>query len=170
MVTLIVIGVSADPPKSRSTASDTVRALWLVGTTVESTGVHLAESAGAARTIITTIVTAAMMPGRRMTPCDRRYHAPWPRPAVAVRAERRTSLSPHSPNSAGEITRAASAATTATVAPAMPIDWRKPSGKTVSVASATATVAAEKTTVRPAVLIVVRMAAAVAPWRATSSR
>ncbi len=46
----------------------------------------------------------------------------------------------------------------ATVAPAMPIDFRKPCGNTVSVISAAATVAAEKATVRPAVAIVVRMA------------
>ena len=40
----------------------------------------------------------------------------------------------------------------------MPIDFRKPCGKSVSVMSAAATVAAEKATVRPAVAIVVRIA------------
>ena len=62
------------------------------------------------------------------------------------------------------------AATTATLAPAMPIDCAKPSGKTVSVASAAATVAAEKTTVRPAVAIVVRTAARGSAPFASSSR
>jgi len=41
------------------------------------------------------------------------------------------------------MTRDAAAATRATTAPAMPIETRKPSGKTVSVASATETVTAE---------------------------
>jgi hypothetical protein len=52
----------------------------------------------------------------------------------------------------------------------MPIDFRKPIGKTVRVARATATVAAEKTTVRPAVRIVVRTAPRVGPCRSSSSR
>jgi hypothetical protein len=69
-------------------------------------------------------------------------------------------LRPHIRSSAGDTAREAIAATIATLAPAIPIDWAKPSGNTVSVASATATVAAEKATVRPAVAIVVRTAAA----------
>ena len=52
----------------------------------------------------------------------------------------------------------------------MPIDLMNPSGKTVSAISATATVAAEKATVRPAVRMVVRTAPAVGPWAASSSR
>ena len=63
------------------------------------------------------------------------------------------------------------AATIATLAPAMPIDLTKPSGNTVSVASATATVAAENATVRPAVTIVVRAAVrGSAPWRSSSRK
>ena len=68
------------------------------------------------------------------------------------------------------MTSAASAATTATIAPAMPIDFRKPCGNTTSVISAPATVTAENATVRPAVAIVVAIAPAPAPWRASSSR
>src|SRR3712207_7276075 len=45
---------------------------------------------------------------------------------------------------------AAPAATSATIAPARPIDCRKPWGKIVSVPSAKATVTAENATVRPA--------------------
>ena len=58
----------------------------------------------------------------------------------------------------------------ATLAPAIPIERAKPSGKTVSVASATATVAAEKATVRPAVAIVARTAARGSAPPASSSR
>jgi len=61
-------------------------------------------------------------------------------------------------------------ATTATDAPARPIDCAKPSGKTVSVANATATVAAENATVRPAVRIVVATAACGSAPACSSSR
>ena len=57
----------------------------------------------------------------------------------------------------------------ATAAPPIPIDCRKLSGKTISVASAAATVAALKTTVRPAVAIVSRTAFAPGPLRSSSS-
>jgi phage tail sheath gpL-like len=68
------------------------------------------------------------------------------------------TFAPHTASSAGEIVSAQTAATSATVAPAMPIDFRKPSGNTTSVASAHATVTAEKQTVDPARPIVVRSA------------
>ena len=45
----------------------------------------------------------------------------------------------------------------------MPIDFRKPSGNTVRVIIAAATVTALNATVRPAVLIVVRTAPAPSP-------
>ena len=90
--------------------------------------------------------------------------------AAASEPPLRASFAPHSANSAGAMTSAASAATTATVAPAIPIDWRKFCGKTVSVMSAAATVAAEKPTVRPAVAIVTLTASGVAPRVASSSR
>ena len=64
----------------------------------------------------------------------------------------------------------APAATRATTAPAMPIDRRKPIGNTVRVIRATATVSAEKTTVRPAVAIVVEIAPGPGPCRVSSSR
>ena len=73
-------------------------------------------------------------------------------------------------NVAGAITSADMPATSDTAAPAMPIDFRKPSGKTVSVISAKATVTALKATVRPAVFIVVRTALAPGPCWVSSSR
>ena len=77
---------------------------------------------------------------------------------------------PHAASSAGVITSAAVAATSAVTAPARPIEIAKLSGKTVSVASASATVSAEKTTVRPAVVIAVVIAAGTSAPRASSSR
>ena len=149
-------GVSPVPPKSRSIASATTRELLSVGMTVESTGVQFTPVAGSATASISAAVTAATTPGRRMTPCARRCQRSCA--AAAPRSCFGSSLRPHSASSAGEIASAATAATIATVAPAIPIDCAKPSGKTVSVASAAATVADEKTTVRPAVAIVVRIA------------
>ena len=52
------------------------------------------------------------------------------------------SFAPHTANSAGAMTSDAIPATIATDAPAMPIDCRNPSGKTVNVMSASATVTA----------------------------
>ena len=80
------------------------------------------------------------------------------------------TFAPQIVSSAGEIVSAAIAATSATIAPAIPIDFRKPSGNTTSVASAHATVTAEKQTVDPARVIVARSACcSVAPsassWR-----
>ena len=68
------------------------------------------------------------------------------------------SLEPQTAKIAGAITSAAAPATSETTAPAIPIDFRNPSGKTVSVTSASATVTALKATVRPAVRTVVRTA------------
>ena len=168
VLTATVIGLPPVPPKSDATASATVRELLSVGMTELSMGVHSARSAGAARASMTTPVAIATAPGRRITACERRYQ----RPDVSDRPGRslRPSLAPQTANIAGEITRAAVAATTATIAPAMPIDLMKPSGNAVSAARATATVAAENATVRPAVRIVVVMAPRVGPWAASSSR
>jgi hypothetical protein len=82
----------------------------------------------------------------------------------------RASFRPHRPSSAGETISDASTATIATAAPAIPIDCRKPCGNRVSVASAQATVAAEKSTVRPACAIVVAIASSTPAPRASSSR
>ncbi len=166
--TAIVIEESPLSANSSSIASETTRALASGGTTVASIGVQTAERAGRARPSMTSMVVAATAPGRRMTAWERRYHRP--RSSGPVLRERRSSLAPQRPNTIGEIRSAASAATTATTAPAMPMDVRKPRGKTVRVAIATATVAAEKTTERPAVRMVTAIASAVAPRRATSSR
>ena len=147
--------------------SATVRELWSVGITELSMGVHSALVAGTARASITRLVATAIAPGRRMTACERRYQ----RPCSALRRGcLRASFAPHRPNITGAITSAATAATMATVAPAIPMDLMNPRGNTVSAARATATVLAEKATVRPAVRIVVRTAPAVGPCVASSSR
>ena len=156
------------PAKSRSSASATVRELSPFGITEASTGVHATRSDGAAMASIRTAVAAATSAGRRITARERRYQPPWS--SGRSRRWRTVSLPPHTANRAGEITSDPTPATTATTAPAMPIDFRKPSGKTVRVASAIATVAEEKAMVRPAVAIVVRIAARPGPWRASSSR
>ncbi len=157
------------PAKSLRRLSATTRALLSLGITVSSTGVQTALSAGRASASITAAVTTATSPGRRITACESRYQAP----SLSGRSGRRRRLAsfwPQMANSAGEIVSAAAAATRATTAPAMPIDWRKPSGKRVSVIRAADTVAALKATVRPAVVMVVRIAAAPAPELSSSSR
>ena len=62
------------------------------------------------------------------------------------------------------------AATMATTAPARPIDFTKPCGKTVRVIMAAATVAAENSTVRPAVRMVTPMASRGSVPESSSSR
>ena len=134
-----MIGLASRPPKSRSRASATVRALWPSGITEESIGVHTARSAGSASSSISAPVASATGSGRRITACASRYQPP-----RLVRRGLTASFSPQSANVAGAITSEAAPATSATTAPAMPIDFRKPSGKTVSVISAAATVTALK--------------------------
>jgi hypothetical protein len=56
--------------------SATVRALWSVGMTVESTGVQAARSEGSATTSISAPVANATGSGRRITPWARRYQRP----------------------------------------------------------------------------------------------
>jgi hypothetical protein len=163
----MVIWLPPVPPKSEATVSATVRELLSVGITELSMGVHSARTAGAASASMTTPVAIATAPGRRITAWERRYQ----RPVSSGRLRSlRPSLAPQSANIAGEITSAATAATTATIAPAIPIDLMKPRGNVVSAARATATVVAEKATVRPAVRIVVVIAPRVGPWSASSSR
>ena len=127
-------------PSPCASASATTRALLSFGMTVASTADHVVVSAGAATASISAAVTTATLPGRRMTQWASRCQRPAASPAPA---SPRASFAPQSANSAGEMTSAAAAATRATVAPAMPIDFRKACGKTVSVISAPATVAAE---------------------------
>jgi hypothetical protein len=133
---------------------------------------HWTLSAGSAAASMRIAVTAATSPGRRMTARARRYQR-------SVSGSRdgavRASLRPHTASSAGDTISAASAATTATQAPAMPIDFRNPCGNRIRVASAHATVAAEKITVWPARVMVVAIASfTVAPaassWRKRVTR
>ena len=98
-------------------------------------------------------MASAIGSGRRITACASRYQPP-----RLVRRGLTASFEPQSANVAGAMTSDARPAMSATTAPAIPIDFRNPSGKTVSVISASATVTALKATVRPAVRIVVRTA------------
>ena len=98
-------------------------------------------------------------PGRRMTACGEAV------PAAARRAARlaaRASFdAPQRRAAPARSPARPAAATSATVAPAMPIDFRKPGGNRVSVTSAPATVPAENRTVRPARDIVTAIASRV---------
>jgi hypothetical protein len=76
-----------------------------------------------------------------MTACASRYHAPCSA-GRSGRRRRTASFAPQIANIVGAITSEAMPATSATTAPAIPIDCRKPSGKTASVMSANDTVAA----------------------------
>ncbi len=118
-----------------------MRALRSFGSTDVSTGVQFAPSDGSATPIMMAPVTTATTPGRRMTAWESRYQAPDSAGRSGPR-RRIASFAPHSANSPGAMTSAAIPATIATAAPAMPIDCRKPSGKTVSVIIASATVTA----------------------------
>ena len=118
-----------------------MRALWPFGITEESTGVQTARSAGSARASISIPVTAATGSGRRITACASRYHAPCSA-GRSGRRRRTASFAPQIANIVGAITSEARPATSATTAPAIPIDWRKLSGKTVSVIRAKDTVTA----------------------------
>ncbi len=148
--------------------SATVRAPCPGGITELSLAdVHTTLSAGAAATSIAAAVTSATGPGRRMTARANRYQRRRPASGAGCR---RASLVPHRPSSAGETTSADSAATIATTAPAIPIDFRKPCGNSVSVDNAHATVIAENKTVRPARDIVIPIASRTPAPRASSSR
>ena len=115
---------------------------------------------------MTSAVTTAIAPGRRMTACAIRYQ----RASARCARSFALSLTFHSAKKAGASRHEAAAATRATPAPPMAIDCRKFSGNSSSVASAMATVSALKTTVRPAVAIVSRTALAPGPLRSSSSR
>ena len=164
-MTAIVTGVVAAPPNSRSEASDSTRALWPAGTASAPTGVQFTVRAGSATASITAAVATAITPGRRMTACAMRCQR-----SSAAADCLRASLWPQSASRAGETSSEAMPATMATLAPARPMDCAKPSGNSVSVPSAAATVAAEKTIVLPAVFIVVTTAACGSAPLASSSR
>ena len=113
--------------------------------------------------------------GRRMIACASRYQPP--SCAFPCGGRRRTeSASIRGPSRAKRAGRTVSAmipASGPTRPPAMPIERRKPSGKTASVATAAPTVTDEKAIVRPAVRRVVRIASgrpSSSRYRETSSR
>ena len=110
-------------------------------------------------------------PGRRMTACASRYQPPCSdgrAVASAARRQRRGDRAltrvPSTASAAGRTTSATTIPASETRIPPIPIDCRKPSGKTSSDAIAAAIVSALKSTVRPAVASVRAMASA-APAR-----
>ena len=122
-------GALAAPPRAAS-ASATVRALWPFGITEESIADQVVLSAGSGEREHDDAPSAAR---RRPGAASRRARGGTSGPPSARRARRGgRAWRPTARRAPGEIDeRRRAAATTATVAPAMPIDFRKPCGKTV---------------------------------------
>ncbi len=157
--------------------SDTWRAVALVGSTLASTEVKLMLRAGRATTTSTVAVTAATLPGRRMTALESRYQKPEVTASSACSLPRLRKPGapllmrrPSTASTAGRTIRAMPAAIRATITPARPIENRKRCGKTISPARAAATVTALKSTLRPAVWSVRVSASRPGPRAAISSR
>ena len=131
---------------------------------------------GAPSAIRSTAAPVATGTGRRITRCEWRYQKP-ERSARASRAiasfQRRgppaLTRSPRIPSSAGSSVSDTAAAISAHSAPPTPIEYRKRWRKTISAASAHATVIAENATTRPAVRNVAASAASRSLARAASS-
>ena len=163
--------------KSRSSASETIRAWLSAGSTRASTDVKSTRRNGRPRTIIRVADAAATRPGRRITKRDRRYQKPdsaGRASASLARLSRRGASAltrcPSSVSTAGSSTSATVAAISDTSIPPSPIEYRNFCGKTSSDASAAATVSDENRTVRPAVFSVRRIATIPGPCSASSSR
>ena len=132
---------------------------------------------GAPSAIRSTAAPVAKPTGRRMTRWEWRYQKPL-RSARASRAiasfQRRGppafTRSPSIPSSAGSSVSETTAAISAHSIPPTPMEYRKRWRKTISAASAAATVIALKATTRPAVRSVVRSAASRSEPAASSSR
>ena len=127
---------------------------------------------GSPATISSAAVTTATAPGRRMTPCASRYQPPalaGRAEASAARRQRRGASAftrgPSTASTAGSTSSATTAPARLTSIPPMPIERRKPSGKTSSEAIAAATVRALNSTVRPAVCSVRAIASRPGPVR-----
>jgi hypothetical protein len=114
------------------------------------------------------------MAGRRMTLRASRYQPPDVSSGRRRATERRTrsalTRGPSTASSAGSTVSAASMSTTTVATPPYPIDRRNTSGKSMRLASATATVTPDTATVRPAVAMVLASAASVEPDLRSSSR
>ena len=164
-LTASVIGDPRWGGKSRSSASETWRAVASLGSTSASKPVNATRRNGRPSTISTAAAAMATRPGRRITPRDSRYQNPSCARRASRSAARRQRLGdrafargPSSASSAGRATSASVAATAATIIPPIPIEYRNRCGNTNSEASAAITVSEEKATVRPAVTIVRRSA------------
>ena len=166
-----MIGAVWSEGKSRSSASWTTRAEWSVGSTDASTPVNWTRVNGIPIAISSTAAPIAIGAARRITSRDSRYQPPAPVAARARPTRSELIRGPSAASSAGSRISDTAAAISATSMPPMPIENRNRCGKTISDASAAATVTALNRTVRPAVTIVVRSATAVlSPWRSISSR
>ena len=131
-------------------------------------------SAGAPSSSSTAMTATATGTGRRMTKVASRCQKPdssrssarslrWNSRHLSIRGPIQTS-------SAGTTTSEATAASSAVAIDAYAIESKMVNGKTSSAPSATATVTAEKTTVRPEVRSMVRIAAGMSWPRRSSSR
>ena len=162
--------------KSFRSAVSTTRELTLAGSTDASTPVNRVERNGSPSTTSRTVAAIATGHGRRIRACASRYQPPCSPAAVRSTARRQRGSAPaftrrpSRTKRAGSTVSAISPASGPTRPPAIPIDWRNPSGKIATVATAAPTVIDENATVRPAVASVARTASAPGPWRASSSR
>ena len=111
-------------------------------------------------------MSAATVPGRRITPRARRYQRPLPSGPGLTFPSRR----PMRMKSAGRNTTLENAATSATTSPPSPMEIKNRCGNTVRHAIAAATVTPLNSTVRPAVFIVLRTASGTSAPRPSSSR
>ncbi len=158
-------GLSRNGGKSARITSSTWRAVALSGSTWASTEVNLSERNGIPSAIRKAALSVAIGIGRLMTNRESRYQKPL-RAGAASRSARRCrkrgasalTRGPRMLRMAGRITSATPAANSATSEPPIPIEYRNRCGKTISDASAAATVSEENRTVRPAVRMVARSA------------
>jgi len=154
-------------------ASSTWRGAEAAGRTPASTPVNSIRVNGSPAAMSSAAVAIAIVAGRRMTRCDRRYQNPRSVATSRWRSRAGASASTRSPStmsSAGSAVSATKPAMSAVIAPLIAIEYKKRCGKTSSASIAAATVAELKTTVRPAVCSVRPSASRPGPERAISSR
>ncbi len=158
-------------------ASSTIRAGWSRGSTDGSMPVKRMPRNGSPSAISSTAAPVATGTGWRITRHEWRYQKPLrsARASRAIASFQRfgppaLTRSPRIPSSAGSSVSDTPAAISAHSIPPTPIEYRKRWRKTISAASAAATVTAENATTRPAVASVTRSAASRSRPPASSSR
>ena len=162
---------------SARNASSTTRAVLCFGSTVASTPVKSIRRNGNPMAISSADADTATSTGRRITRCECRYQKPERSPAAsrAIASFQRRgppalTRSPSAPSNAGSSVSDTSAAISAHIAPPTPIEYRNRCRKTISAASAHATVTALNATTRPAVRSVTASASSRPFPDASSSR